>query len=206
MLYNLCLIPNIGAEFYLGHNFSLAADYMGAWWKNSRRHRYWRIYGGDIALRWWLPYGRYASGKPLQGHHIGIYAGALTYDITWNGRGYMGGESGGTLWDRCNYMCGVEYGYSLPVAKRLNIDFTVGVGYLGGKCSEYTGMDECYVWLSTKRHHFFGPTKAEVSLVWLLGQKNLNYGKGGVADEDVSYLPVGSLSCLPHCLFYWMRA
>ena len=38
----------------------------------------------------------------------------------------MGGEPGGTLWDKGNYAVGVEYGYSLPVARRLNIDFTIG--------------------------------------------------------------------------------
>lgn len=49
----------------------------------------------------------------------------------------MGGEPGGTLWDKTNYAAGVEYGYSLPVANRLNIDFTLGVGYWGGKYYEY---------------------------------------------------------------------
>ena len=44
----------------------------------------------------------------------------------------MGGKPGGTLWDKMNYSTGVEYGYSLPVAYRLNIDFTIAVGYWGG--------------------------------------------------------------------------
>ena len=74
----------------------------------------------------------------------------------------------------------MEYGYSLPVANRLNIDFTLGVGYWGGKYYEYTPLDGHYVWKATKNRHWFGPTKAEISLVWLLGRGNSNNKKGGV--------------------------
>lgn len=177
MLYDILAVPNIGAEIYLGRNFSAVANWMYAWWHTDRRHRYWRIYGGDIALRWW--FGSAARSKPLTGHHIGVYAGLLTYDLEWNGRGYMGGIPGGALWDRCNHMFGVEYGYSLPIARRLNIDFSLGLGYLGGEYREYTPIDDCYVWQTTKQRRFFGPTKAEISLMWLIGHKNRNERKGG---------------------------
>lgn len=72
MLYDLGLVPNIGADFYLGKNFSLSAFWTYAWWKTDRKHWYWRTYGGDIALRYW--FGKAAAAKPLTGHHIGIYA------------------------------------------------------------------------------------------------------------------------------------
>ena len=45
----------------------------------------------------------------------------------------MGGKPGGTLWEKMNYAVGLEYGYSLPVARRLNLDFVIGVGYWGGE-------------------------------------------------------------------------
>ena len=77
-----------------------------------------------------------------------------------------------------NYSAGVEYGYSLPVAYRLNIDFSIAVGYWGGTHDEYKPVDNCYVWQSTKEQHWFGPTKAEVSLVWLIGRGNFNEGRG----------------------------
>lgn len=177
LLYDAALIPNIGVEFYLKDNWSLSAGWMYGWWKKDRRHWYWRAYGGDIAVRKWL--GKAAEEKPLTGHHLGIYGQVLTYDFETGGRGYMGGEPGGTLFDRANFAGGVEYGYALPVARRLNLDFTIGIGYLGGKYYEYVPIDECYVWQATKRRHYFGPTKLEVSLVWLLGRDNVNKGKGG---------------------------
>lgn len=137
----------------------------------------WRTYGGDMVIRKWL--GKAAKEKPLTGHHLGLYGQIFTYDFETGGKGYMGGKPGGTLWDKMNYSAGVEYGYSLPVAYRLNIDFTIAVGYWGGTYYEYTPVDNCYVWQATKERHWFGPTKAEISLVWLIGRENFNKGKGG---------------------------
>lgn len=178
MLYDALLVPNIGAEFYLGRNWSVAGNWMYAWWKTDRRHYYWRLYGGDIMVRKW--FGRAADGKPLTGHHIGVYAQVCTYDFETGGKGVMGGVPGGDIWDKANWGVGVEYGYSLPIARRLNIDFGIGFGYFGGEYWEYRPMDGCYVWQATKKRNYFGPTKAEVSLVWLIGCGNFNKGKGGV--------------------------
>ena len=177
LLYDALLVPNVGVEFYLKNNWSIGADWMYGWWKKDRIHWYWRTYGGDIYARRWL--GKAAEEKPLTGHHVGVYAQVLTYDFETGGRGYLGGEPGGTLFDRASFAGGVEYGYSLPIKPRLNLDFTIGIGYLGGKYYEYIPMDECYVWQETKMRHWFGPTKLEVSLVWLLGRGNVNKGKGG---------------------------
>ena len=177
MLYDALLVPNIGVEFYLGKDWSVGANWMYAWWKTDRRHWYWRTYGGDMVIRKWL--GKAAKEKPLTGHHLGLYGQIFTYDFETGGKGYMGGKPGGTLWDKMNYSAGVEYGYSLPVAYRLNIDFTIAVGDWGVTYYEYTPVDNCYVWQATKERHWFGPTKAEISLVWLIGRENFNKGKGG---------------------------
>lgn len=164
MLYDAILIPNIGVEFYLGKNFSVAANWMYAWWKCDHKHNYWRTYGGDIEGRWW--FGSKAHEKPLTGHHLGIYAQMLTYDFELGGKGYLG--------PKWSYGGGISYGYSLPVAERINIDFGIGIGYLGGKYKEYEPQDDHYVWQATKRRHWFGPTKAEVTFVWLIGCENKN--------------------------------
>lgn len=176
LLYDALLVPNIGIEFYLGRNWSVAGNWAYAWWKNDHRHNYWRIYGGDAGLRYW--FGRKAKGKPLTGHHLGTYGQFFTYDFEIGGRGYMGDKPRGTLWDKMNYAAGVEYGYSHPIARRLNVDFTAGIGYWGGIYHEYLPQDGHYVWQMTKQRGWFGPTKAEISLVWLVGRGNVNR-KGG---------------------------
>lgn len=172
MLYDALLMPNIGCEMYLGKSWSVAANWLYGWWKTDRRHWYWRAYGGDIAVRKWL--GKAAEEKPLTGHHIGIYAQIFTYDFAWGGRGYMGGKPGGTIWNKMNHAMGAEYGYSLPIARKLNIDFSLGMGYWGGIYHEYKPRNHYYVWQATKERHWIGPTKLEVSLVWLLGHGNAN--------------------------------
>lgn len=175
LLYDALLLPNISAEFYLGKNWSVVADWMYGWWDRDRTHFYWRAYGGDLGVRYW--FGKKAKEKPLTGHHIGLYGGVVTYDFEFGGKGYMGGRPSHNLWDRCNYLAGIEYGYSLPIARRLNLDFTIGLGYMGGKVIEYKPQDNHYVWEKTKRLHWFGPTKAEISLVWLIGCGNYNSSK-----------------------------
>ncbi len=177
MLFDALLIPNIGAEFYLGKNISVYGDWMYGWWDDDNRHRYWRIYGGELGARWW--FGHKAHAKPLTGHHLGIYAGALTFDFELGGNGYMGGRPGGTLWDRCLANAGIEYGYSLPVGSRLNIDFTIGIGCLAGNYIKYFPFDNDYYREKEYKMRFVGPTKAEISLVWLIGRGNTNKKKGG---------------------------
>lgn len=176
MLYDALLLPNIGMEFYLGKNWSINGDWIYGWWSRNSRHRYWRAYGGDIGVRYWL--GKASRRKPLTGHHIGVYAQILLYDFEFGGKGQMCGKPGGNIWEKSNYGAGFEYGFSLPVARRLNIDFTLGIGYLGGEYYEYRPEDGHYVWLQTKKRRWFGPTKAQISLVWLLGRGNTNK-KGG---------------------------
>ena len=53
------------------------------------------------------------------------------------------------------------------------LERTLGVKFLSGSY-EYIPIDQCYVWQATKNLHYFGPTKVEVSLVWLIGRGNYN--------------------------------
>lgn len=169
MLYDLAAIPNVGAEFYLGKNFSIAANWMYSWWNLDKKSWYWRTYGGDLAVRYWL--GKEANEKPLTGHHVGIYGQGLTYDFEVGKKGFLAAQP--------NWSAGLEYGYSLPIAKVLNLDFTLGLGYHWGIFEEYLPIDGHFVWQATKKRQYIGPTKLEVSLVWLLGHGNVNQGKGG---------------------------
>lgn len=164
LLYDALLVPNIGAELYLGKNYSLAANWHYARWNSDSW--YWRTYGGEVALRKW--FGKESKNNPLTGHHLGLYGGLLTYDFLVNGKGYMSGNPGEALNGNPSYMFGLEYGFSCPIARCLNLDFVVGFGYQGGIFKEYKLLDDHYVWEASKKRHFIGPTKAEISLVWHL--------------------------------------
>lgn len=169
LLYDAVLVPNVGVEFYLGDGFSIGGNWMYSWW-HSRDWDWWhRTYGGDLEVRKY--FGSLATEKPLQGWHVGLYGQMVTYDFEMGGRGYLG--------DRWTWGGGVSIGYSLPIKRRFNLDFSLGLGYLGGEYKEYLPIDGCYVWQCTKDRNWFGPTKLEVSLVWLVGRGNYNLMKGG---------------------------
>lgn len=172
LLYDLAALPTVSIEFYLGRNWTIGADWTYGWWDDNRLHRYWRAYGGNLLLRRW--FGRKATEKPLTGHHLGLLGGVLTYDFEWGGRGYMGGLPNHTLWDRFLTVAGIEYGYSLPIARRLNLDFSLAIGYVGGKYIKYVPHGDTYLWQSTNRLNWVGPVKAGITLVWLLGRSNRN--------------------------------
>ena len=168
LLYDALLIPNLSLEASIGSGWTLGAGGMLAWWSKDVKHRYWRIYGGDLEIRKY--FGTLSKSKPLQGHHLGIYGDFLTYDFEFGAKGYQ---------SKATYAAGIKYGYSHPIANRLNLDFALGIGYLHSNYKTYVPRDGCYVYQETKKRKWLGPTQAEISLVWLLGKGNTNKKKGG---------------------------
>ena len=168
LLYDALLVPNLSLEASIGSGWTLAAGGMLAWWSKDAKHRYWRIYGGGLEIRKY--FGTLSKSKPLQGHHLGIYGDFLTYDFEFGAKGYQ---------SKATYAAGIKYGYSHPIAKRLNLDFALGIGYLHSNYKTYVPRDGCYVYQETKKRKWLGPTQAEISLVWLLGKGNTNKKKGG---------------------------
>lgn len=163
MLSDLALMPAAGLEVGLGKGWSIGGNVTYGWW-TDRSKFYWRAFAADMGIRKY--FGR---NMQLTGHHVGLYAGIMTYDFELGGRGVICDWR--EEWGR---YAGLEYGYALPVGKCLRIDFSLGVGYAGGVYKEYLpsadGVREGlhYVWQSTDRLHYFGPTRLEISLVWNL--------------------------------------
>ncbi len=169
LLYDAAFIPNIGVELYLGRHWTVSADWFYNWWYSNSRHYYWQGYGGYLGVRRY--FGSKAEENPFTGHHLGLYGLMMTYDVEWGNRGYQMPDWG--------FGGGVEYGYSVPIARRLNLDFSLGIGYQDGTYKDYLPLDGHYVWQSTHKRHWFGPTKAEISLKWLIGRGNYHkkFGK-----------------------------
>lgn len=173
MLYDAAITPNIGVEFYLAPNFALNANWAYAWWHNDKSSFYWRAYGGDAELRYYIAPWRNRKdciNHAFEGHHIGLYGLMATYDYEFGNNGQQA--------PKWSYGGGVAYGYSKKLTKRLNIDFTLGLGCLYGKYHKYepsTIKNDDYYWLSTQKRKYWGPTKAEVSLVWKIGRFGKQY-------------------------------
>lgn len=220
MLYDALAVPNIGVEFYLKDGWSISAMYHHAWWNTKSAHNWWRVMGGELEARKWI--GSLAEEKPLQGHHIGVMVNLERYDFMFSGKTLGGeipvpdrflsdkagyefalpiGKTGRGRLSDLSYGASVSYGYSLPVAKRLNIDFEVALGFIGGKGYDYyiaedmgqisssnpvwnnmnrnaglTNTKEWYYKTTEQPKYFWylGPTKLGITLVYLIGASNYN--------------------------------
>ena len=170
LLYDAFIVPNIGLEVGLPMNFTIGADWFGNWIAIDKSHVYWQGYGGYLTLRYY--FGKAASECPFTGHHVGIYGSGLTYDIELGGKGYQAAKFG--------FGGGVEYGYSLPIAEHWRMDFNLGLGYQGGEYKTYEPTNDGtghYVWSATYQRHWWGPTKVEISVKWLIGAAPKKGGK-----------------------------
>lgn len=161
VLYDAALVPNLGLEFNVYDNWTVSVNGMMAWWTKQDISWFWRIYGGEVAVKKY--FGKKAPVRSMTGHHIGIYGQAMSYDFEVGHFGRMAPD--------LSFGGGVEYGYSFPVSNIFNIDVSLGVGYLGGRFYEYVENEGHYVWRATLQQKWFGPTKASVSLVWLIESK-----------------------------------
>ena len=162
LLYDAVLVPNLGVEVKVYDNWTVYGDLMYAGWNIKPVHFYWNLYGLQFGTRRY--FGQMASQRSMTGHHLGVYCQALAYDLQ---AGNLGQQT-----PVINMGTGIEYGYSLPISPSLNLDVEIGVGYLTGKYHEYVVDDEHYTWRGIVQRQWFGPTKASVSLVWLLKSRD----------------------------------
>lgn len=158
LLYDLALAPNIEVELPLGKRWSLNVEYKCPWWSDSEHGFCYQLISGGTETRYWLG-NRHTRGR-LSGHFLGIYAEGGTYDFQLEKKqGYRG---------KYYAAAGMAYGYVHSLARHLAIEFSVGIGYLDTEYRKYISYGNDLVWASSGKYHFVGPTKAKVSLVWLL--------------------------------------
>ena len=168
LLYDVALLPNLAVEVYLGAKLSLEINGNWSWWKfNEPIEKQWfhRIQTVGAELRYWID-----SPFPLHGHAIGLYGKTGNYDL----RLFPKNEySKGVLSNR-SWSTGLSYAYSVPISCYFNMEFGISIGYVGGKYYQYNYCIEDNWWAqqTEKNRHYFGPTQARVSLVWLIGSGN----------------------------------
>lgn len=165
-LYDLALSPNIGLEWQSSFGMAFQFDYVGAWWNSPSKNRFFSNYGFQTEIRYYFKHENPAA--PFRGWHAGAYGQLVTYDFEFGGEGYQCPN----LDD--SFGLGLSGGYSMPIGKRWNLDFALGLGYFQSKYSVYLPNASNTAWLETnrKRLKFWGPTKAEVTLVYNLNKRN----------------------------------
>ena len=182
MLYDAALTPNVAIEFYLGRGWSVEGEFNYAWWKfnSSRFHRI--EWGGLEMRKWFLG----ANSSPLSGWFVGTYGLAGNYDFMYSSVGQKSSRTGtkyrkNSGLHNLTYSVGLTGGYSMPIGKRLNLEFELGLGYLWGEYDRYNYdlKYNDYHYIDSRMRHYFGPTKLEVSVSWLIGNGYNVKTKGG---------------------------
>ena len=135
-------------------------EYKCPWWLNGKHDFCYQLLSGGMEGRCWL--GNRQKRDRLTGHFIGLYAEGGIYDFQLRGDGYQGKYYG---------VAGVTYGYARQLARHFSLEFSLGIGYLTTEYKKYTPYEGDIIWTNSGRYNFIGPTKAKVSLVWLITTK-----------------------------------
>lgn len=164
LLFDLALAPNIELELPFGksNRWSLNVEWIFPWWLIDNDKFCFQLLSGSLEGRYWL--GNRTIRHTLTGHFLGFYAGGGKYDLQWKEKGYQG---------EFYIASGISYGYAVPVASRLNLEFSIGIGLLRTDYKHYRAIDNyrTLLWQNSGNYTWFGPTKGKISLVWLLGRK-----------------------------------
>lgn len=152
VLYWAMATPNIEMEFYIGQRVSLNIEgaYTWGWFlPEDKAYHLWNA-GGEVRV--WLK-----GQKKFIGHFFGVYASAGQYDFKFGQHGNQGDF----------YSAGITYGYTLPIRKKFNIEFSLGLGFISYSNNKYEYVNgQNFSVEKTDNNMFYGPTKAKVALLW----------------------------------------
>ena len=169
LLYDALSLVNYSIEVPIGERFSALWYHQFPWWTWGQADNQYCIrflsIGGEG--RWWFkPMPRPQTGKSVQrdrlmGHFVGLYAESGKWDFEWGRDICHQGE---------HWSVGLSYGYSMPLGRRLNMEFSLSLGYASSAYRGYTPSENYEIlWRDPAkqgRWHYFGPTKVQVSLVY----------------------------------------
>ena len=169
LLFDAVLCPNLELEFPIGWSrWSIMAEWWTPWYRwhgNGRHNRSYELLTLGAEVRYWLSKRKDDCPRLLRGHFIGAYAASGKYDIQ------KGGDDDHEGWQGEYSSFGLTYGYSAFLGKHWRLELSLSGGYVGGPQRYYHGMfdDEHLIWQRNKNLRYFGPTKAKVSISYLLG-------------------------------------
>ena len=170
LLFDAALMPNVEIEVPVGKRWSVNGEYAFPWWQFDRGKYCMQVLMGGLEGRYWLGSRKSREDREvLTGHFLGLYAGGGKYDLQWGEKGYQG---------EFFIAAGVSYGWATRIARHLHLEFNIGIGLLRTDYRQYHARDnyQTLLWQENGKYTWFGPTKAKISLVWLL---NRRVKKGG---------------------------
>ena len=163
LLYDALLNVNGGIEIGLAPRWTLdlSANYNNWTFSEGKRWKNWFV----------QPEARYWLCDRFGGHFLGVHALAGKFNVGGlkNGISFLGTDFSKLSDYRFQgWMAGagLAYGYSFILGMHWNLELEVGVGYLYSRYDQYecVGCGERIA--KDKKHHYVGPTKAAVNLIY----------------------------------------
>lgn len=164
LAYDATASANLGMEFALTQQWTLdVSGNLNAWnMPNDMKWKHWFV----------QPEARYWFCEKFAGHFLGIHAHSGQYNVGGipNNINFLGTDFSRLSNSRFQGWFvggGIAYGYAFILGKHFNLELELGIGY------SYTRYDrfECAGCgrkvEENKEHHYVGPTKAAVNLVYL---------------------------------------
>lgn len=152
-------VTNIGFEMAVSRHWSIDLPFVYSPYTLAQNYR--------MRFLYLQPEARYWLNRPLRGHFFGVHAhvGVANVSLDHDNRyqtpnGFYGG--------------GISYGYSLPVAKRWSIEFTVGAGYFFTKYDTYynIGIPIGQRYKKGTPLNYWGIDKVGINIVYRFGDKS----------------------------------
>ena len=166
LLYDAGTALNFAVEVPFNEHLSFLYEHHCPWWltKNNRYCLQYLSLGGE--LRWWFvpktqkESKRYKQRDALVGHFLGLNAMCGKADL----------QANRDLCYQFEFMsAGLTYGYAFPISRYLNLELSLSAGYARIPYQHYIPTEDWQILIRDKNNagtlHYFGPTKAEVSLV-----------------------------------------
>ena len=158
LLYDATTTVNLGLEFGLARKWTLDIPVNYNPWKpdNGRRLRHW---GVQPEVRYWFCESFNRTFVGLHGHYADFNVGGLPdiFSKNMQKNRYQGHLYGG----------GISVGHSWILKKRWSIEASVGLGYARIEYEKYP-CAECGSKLKDTGRNYFGPTKAALSIIYLI--------------------------------------
>lgn len=145
------LTPDIGLEWSGNGKWSVLANGTWTHWSWSDKDKHHALWEASLEVR------RYLGEKKRTYLGVQAKAGQFNYKLSYNGK--QGDLYGG----------GLTGGYKLPIGKRLELDFSIGLGYLYIKDLEkYDVINSVRVFRGKNNKGYLGVTNLGVVLSYEL--------------------------------------
>ena len=165
LLYDIAAFTaNAGVEVGLAPRWTLdvSANYNGWTLSDNRRWKHWVV----------QPEARYWLCDRFAGHFFGLHAHGGQFNIGGlkNGISFLGSDF--SKLENRRYQgwlagAGIAYGYSWILGKHWNLEAEIGLGYIYTRFDTYPCADCGRKIAEDGSHHYVGPTKAAINLVYM---------------------------------------